>query len=352
MPPKFISKDLQSKPSFNIGITLGRKPTKGEVGLEIEVEGKNIPKDGAIPPPWVYHIDHSLRGAENAEYVLAKPIAFDDVPKALDKLWKTFDEWKSVFDDSNRTSVHVHLNCQEFYLNRLTAFFALWYALEEPLTEFCGEHRVGNLFCLRAVDAPALVTYMKRFVKNDGAGGLPEILHYGGLNPNALYKYGSLEIRTLRFDGKQETIQTFLNILQRLYLYSAEFSDPREVVALFSSGGPLSYFDTLLGDQAPIVKAAIGWSNQEIADAMYRGIRFAQEICYCRDWDLYKTQELKPDPFGRDSRKLVNKITNYSENAPVADSGLMQETVSFATEYSMPDIEDDMPEEPYWGDEL
>jgi hypothetical protein len=336
MPSEFIRREGSVKPGFNIGMTLARKPTAGAVGIEIELEGKNLPHEDLTPSPWGYHVDHSLRGEDNGEYVLNKPIEFDDVPKALATLWKTFDKCKSSFDDSNRTSVHVHLNCQEFHLNRLTAFLALWYALEEPLTEFCGEHRVGNLFCLRAVDAPAIITHLRTFIREDGSYPLNEMLHYAGMNPNALHKFGSLEVRTLKGCISPEPIETWISILERLYKLSADFPDPREIPASFSSGGPLSFFDNLLGDKADIVRAGIGWSNQDISDAMYRGVRLAQSLCYCRDWDEFKAIEVKPDPFGRDSRKLAGKIAAQAvmgdspaaPEAPTPPGGLVRYAVS------------------------
>jgi hypothetical protein len=347
---QFIETSNSIKPGFSIGVTLNRPSTKGEVGIEIEVEGNKFPKpeghEGtykAVSMPgmkyWSYVHDGSLRGKDNAEYVLTKPIMFSQADEALGQLWAKLNAHGSVIDDSNRTSVHVHLNCQEFHINRLTAFMAMWYALEEPLTEFCGEHRVGNLFCLRAVDAPATISYLRRFIKTSGEAQLPECLHYGGLNPQALMKYGSIEIRTLRGCNDPKTILDWVKILERLYTFSAEFPDPREVVALFSSGGPLSYFDTLLGDKAELVRQAINWSNEDISAAMFRGIRFAQELCYARDWDEFKALEIKPDPFGRDSRKLAQKIANMTVDvvAAAAVQPVMQPEYDDPDDYPEPD---------------
>lgn len=44
---------------------------KGDVGIEIEVEGKNLPKH--FEKYWRVEADGSLRGEDNAEYVLEKP---------------------------------------------------------------------------------------------------------------------------------------------------------------------------------------------------------------------------------------------------------------------------------------
>jgi hypothetical protein len=337
---KFILKDEVVKPTLSVAFALGNKPTKGEVGLEIEVEGTGLlheeegePLSGL--PQWIFCVDHSLRGEENAEYVLRKPLDFKDIPEALNKLYSKLADNGATFDDSNRTSVHVHLNCQDFHFNRLASLMALWYVLEEPLTEFCGEHRVGNLFCFRAVDTPAVVTNMRNFIRADGQFKINDIFHYAGLNPHALLKYGSLEFRTMRGCHSAEEVMSFVRILERLYRLSAEFPDPRDVVAGYSSGGPISHFNILLGDCAQSVRDAIGWTDSELSGAIFRGVRLAQTLCYCRDWDVFKALTIKDDPFGRDRSKVAKKV--------VAQAGAV-EAIPPAPLQSLADVQWGVPE--------
>jgi hypothetical protein len=316
----FVKKDLKPKPGFNVMTALNRKKKVGDVGLEIEVEGKKLPREDTTPSPWAFHVDHSLRGEENGEYVLQFPIAFDAVPVALETLWKAFYDKGSVLDDSNRTSVHVHLNVQEFHFNRLTSFMALYFAFEEVLTEWCGEHRVGNLFCLRAKDAPAIVTQIRNFIRTDGKRELREHHHYAALNSNALHKFGSLEFRTLRGVSDPKIILQWVGVLRRLYDLSSEFKDPRDIPALFSAEGPMAFFDTLLGENAAVIRSGIGMSEEDIRSSMYTGIRMAQDLCYCRDWDLFQSVELKADPFGRDPKKIMKKfMTAVNSDAAASD---------------------------------
>ncbi len=320
MQDVFIKQEEKKTPGFSIGVTLSRKETKGQVGLEIEVEGTKFPKPPGMegshapfPMPdmkyWSYVHDGSLRGADNAEYVLQRPIMFPLVEEALKELWDAFGKKKSTFDDSNRTSVHVHLNCQEFHLNRLTSLMALYFTFEEVLTEWCGDHRVGNLFCLRAKDAPAIVSQIRRFIKSDGKSELRDHLHYSGMNANALFKFGSLEWRTLRGCSDPEVILNWVNILRRLYELSAEFQDPRDVCAMFSSEGPVAFFDNVLGSMGQIVRKGVDFDNEKIAESMYEGIRLAQDICFCRNWDNFVPQTLSRDPFGRDAKKMMKKLS-------------------------------------------
>lgn len=298
------------------------KATSGSVGIEVEVEGNTFPKPPgmesthkAVPMEgwnfWHYVKDGSLRGHDNAEYVLGKPIDFEEVSAAIAELTDKLNAHGSKLDDSNRTSVHVHLNVQKFHMNRLTSFIALYLCFEEVLTEWCGDHRVGNLFCLRGKDAPGALTKIKRFIQSDGQTELHDNLHYAGLNTNALTKFGSLEIRTLRGPTEFSIIQDWVSILERLYKLSSEYLDPRDIPALFSRQGPLQFFNTVLGDQGSVVRAGIDFDDERIRDSMYEGIRLAQDLCYCRDWGNFKPVDLKDDPFGRDMRKVAEATASH-----------------------------------------
>lgn len=313
--------------SYNVGLTLSRSGTKGVVGIEIEVEGKKLPVE-KIPSQWRYEKDGSLRGEENAEYVLAHPIQFNEVDQALEDLWNLFRMKGSHLDESNRTSVHVHLNVQDFHLNRLTSLMAMYFVLEEVLTEWCGEHRVGNLFCLRAKDAPAIITQIRRFVASNMQTPLKDHHHYAGLNTNAIHKFGSLEFRALRGVSDPDVIRQWVGILQRLYELSAEYPDPRALCDLFSCEGPTNFFDNMLGEYSGSVRKAVSMTEDQIRDSMYEGIRLAQDICYARDWTVYTPVEYTPDPFRRRPPSLEQAYAEILGGTPVFAPSNVQFTPS------------------------
>jgi hypothetical protein len=337
MEELFVSRSTKATPGLNLGVILGlpkNKLQQGEVGIEIEVEGKNLPSVSQAhpPPPWVYKPDHSLRGDENGEYVLKAPIPFSEVPQALSKLWDCFEKAKTKFDDSNRTSVHIHLNVQSWHINRLTAFCALHFILEEVLVEWCGEHRVGNLFCLRAKDAEAIITWLKKFVQRDGEFALPDGLHYAGLNAQALQKFGSLEVRSLRGVSDPNIIQDWVKIYERLYRLSADFKDPTEICDWFSAEGPTAFFDRILGEVGSVVRSGIELTSDQIQDSMYAGVRRAQDICFCRDWKDFKALDVSDNPFGFTKKKLIQKAMQASGLA-VADEAGDDEGIYLQPEY-------------------
>lgn len=309
MNKTFLLNPAKTTLGFPIGPLLRRKVTKGEIGIEIEVEGNKFPKHAYngksavhpeyIPAIWGYHHDGSLRGQDNAEYVLKKPIKFSEVPKAISDLWEMFDKYGTVLEESNRTSVHVHLNVQEFHLNRLCAFMALYFSVEEILTAWCGEHRIGNLFCLRAKDAPAIVSSLKKFFQTNGEYEIRDGMHYAGLNAQAIFKFGSVEIRSLRGVSDPQIILDWVAVLQRIYELSKEYPDPRAIMDNFSGSGGLDYLQMVLGDKYGTIRNNIEFTNQQVTESMYEGIRLAQDLCYCRDWSKYEPVNTADDPFGR-----------------------------------------------------
>jgi hypothetical protein len=298
-----------------IHVLLGnRSPCSGDIGLEIEVEGNTFPKTSefedeeddseVIPSQWFYTYDGSLRGHDNAEYVLRKPLLFNEVPLALDDLWHMFKKFGSELDESNRTSVHVHLNVQSWHINRLAAFAGLYFSVEEVLTNWCGDARVGNLFCLRGIDAPAIIGKLRQFLNTGDLSVFDEGLHYSAFNLHAIKKLGSVEIRTMRGCRDPETIKTWVSVLQRLYELSDEYPDPRGVCEGFSGLGWESYVRGILGPNSDQILRDCGMTTDEVRQAMYRGIRLAQNVCYCRDWPKFQASKAKPDPFGRSAKAL------------------------------------------------
>lgn len=313
----FLPRTKPQRADYSVMYVMDKPGTTGDIGIEIECEGNKFQKQN-LPGLWTYHQDGSLRGEDNAEYVLRKPIRFDEVPGEIDKLWEMFENYGTVLDDSNRTSVHIHLNMLKFHLNRMCSFFGLYFIVEELLTQWCGEHRVGNLFCLRARDATGIITCLKKFIQNDMQTEITQGFHYAGLNANALHKFGSIEIRTLRGVMDKRTILHWVAILRRLYELSAEYPDPRQVVEGFSGEGPSAFLEKVLGPLTGVVVNEIGWGNTQINASVYHGVRLAQDLCYCRDWSDYNPTEVETDPFGR--KKKINMGASLYQPTAALDS--------------------------------
>ena len=235
------------------------------------------------------------------------PIPFSEASEAVTWLYQMMSDYGTVLDESNRTSVHIHLNVQAFNFNRLAAFAALFFTFEELLAEWSGEHRVGNLFCLRAKDAPGIVSRLRKYIENDGCNEIADGIHYAGMNFQAIQKFGSVEIRYLRGVTDPKIILDWIGMLQRIYEMSATFPDPRDVCSAFSYTGASGFIDEILGSWGPTLLNGIEMNQEQVRDSLYEGIRFAQDLCFCRDWSLYEPIPLVTDPFGRNVAKKVKK---------------------------------------------
>jgi hypothetical protein len=298
----FLKKKSRAGHDYVVSETLGKRLCEEDVGIEIEVEGRHLIQSNSVQG-WGYHRDGSLRGRENAEYVLNNPIKFDEVDTYVDRLFDALVANGAVLDNSNRTSVHVHLNATTFYSNRVTAFMALWFTFEELLTEWCGEHRVGNLFCLRAKDAQAIITAACRYVSSNGEVVPGDNFHYAALNLNALSKFGSIEVRTLRGVNDREILKTWVKILRKLYDASANYEDPRKIVENFSGEGPIAFMEDLFREHSYTIRQGCGMSEEQIRNSLYEGIRFAQDIVFSRDWSTFNPVKIERDVFGRKMKK-------------------------------------------------
>jgi hypothetical protein len=196
------------------------------------------------------------------------------------------------------------LNVLPFYQNRLASLLELWFICEELLSLYCGEHRAGNLFCIRAKDGPGIVTTIQEWFRNKGQFGLnnAEGLHYSALNMAALYKFGSVEVRTMRGLTDAESIKTWVRILRKLYDESEKYTDPRTIIEQFSLVGPLEFFHQLFGEYSNVILSKIP-NEVNVTASLFEGMRFAQDIAYSRDWSTFNPVKTVVDPFGRSKAK-------------------------------------------------
>ena len=258
-----------------------RKPTNGDLGVEIEVEGRHLPLADFY---WHNEKDGSLKGIETREYVLAKPMTLGEVRKSLDYLNKLYEVNNTKVDDSVRAGVHIHVNCQKLTMTQLFTFMSLYFVLENVLTKWCGQSREGNLFCLRASDAEGLLSQIKRGIVDKNWRGVygRDKLRYAAMNVKALATYGSLEFRAMRGTRDMNLIYMWASVLLGLKEKSKEFKNPSKIIEQFSVFGPTAFMKEVLGDNYEHFKC------DEQDEMLWDGVRNAQDIAYCVDWDGYE----------------------------------------------------------------
>lgn len=255
---------------------------KGEVGLEIEVEGENLPK--VIPSYWKGVVDGSLRG-EAIEYVLKQPCARNSVSRFLNYLEVYLKKNGAVLHMSNRTSVHVHINMAKYTLTECFTFVVLYLLFEDLLTNIAGESRVGNLFCLRAKDAEYFVDSLVSFAKTRKFNPKPEALRYTSVNVCSIVKFNSVEFRALRGTTDPQIITEWVNLLLTIKDASIKFDNPNSIIAEFSQLGPEKFVKKIFPDHWNLFTHQVNYQQ-----TMWDSTRLIQEIVYATDW----TKEIKP----------------------------------------------------------
>lgn len=263
-------------------------PTEGDYAVEIEAEGRHLP---ANINGWNRHNDPSLKaGQETAEYVMDGPKSLEGVKEALKEVDRTYVLSGTKVLDSQTSGVHIHVNVQQFTPKQMFTFIVTYFALEELLLKFCGEHREGNHFCLRAKDAEFIIHELSRSARTRKLSNLnTNNLRYCSLNPVSLFKYGSLENRAMRGTGNIDEITKWVEIIDQVKRSSLQFGSPDEVVRTMSMGGVRAFVQTILKD-----KADFFLNITHYKDIVKEGVRIIQPLAYAVDWDEYKDVKINP----------------------------------------------------------
>jgi hypothetical protein len=261
-----------------------RTETKGEIGVEIEVEGTSLPEMRAY---WRNERDGSLAGPESREYVLSKPLDLDGVKKALAYMEKMWTANGTTIHDAVRAGVHIHINCQRLTLIQLFNFITAFLILENCLTKWCGPTREGNLFCLRSKDASYLVAQLVAATGNRKRMRQvfhTDMLRYAAMNVKALGDYGSLEFRALRSTRDLSVVMKWATILYNLREHILKYENPIQLIQEFSMDGGVEFAEKLLGDHAAEVFALYD-TEAHLQHDLYEGMRNAQDVAYAvEDW--------------------------------------------------------------------
>ena len=253
------------------------KKTIGDVGIEIEVEGEMLPPSVGL---WRREVDGSLRGNESAEYVLNKPVSIDLVRRELDILKKAFVDYNSVFNESPRAGVHVHINVCDLTFKQVITMICIYIILEEFFIRYCDKSRDGNLFCLPSYNAGYLLSQIRRSCETEDAYVLrTDEIRYSSVNINSLFKYGSVEFRSLESTYNFDKILHWCKMLHKIKLAALKYDNPAELLLSFSKNECVPMINTIMEEYA-----AKFLEHKDALKVTREGILRAQDIAFSRDW--------------------------------------------------------------------
>lgn len=253
---------------------------RGEIGIEIEMEGKKFPLDSQ--GAWDSTGDGSLRGRvdEKREYVLTKPCKREDTLTVLSQLSSRLTSYGSTICPSYRTGVHIHTNIRNMTFTQAINYILSYYIFEDALMQYAGKDRIGNLFCLRVADAEGVLILLENAIKQKDLSLLhTDNIRYSSLNLKAIKTYGSLEFRGMPFNGDFHSIETWITLLLCVKDFSLTLKDPTELVALLSEKGGDNLAREVFGNMFQIFPK-IDWDS-----TMLNSVRLIQRLAYIIDWE-------------------------------------------------------------------
>lgn len=253
------------------------KNTIGDIGIEIEVEGELLPPAVGL---WRRERDNSLRGADTAEYVLTKPVPVNNVARELAILKDAFKAYGSIFNESPRAGVHVHVNVCDLTFKQVITMVCAYIILEEFFIRFCDKSRDGNLFCLPSYSASALLSQIRKTCEKDDVHIMnTDDIRYASINVNSLFKYGSVEFRSLESTYNFDKIEKWCKMLYQLKLAAQKYDSPSDLLMSFSKHDYVPMVMSIMGDYADAFL-----KHEDLLQVVRNGILRAQDIAFSRDW--------------------------------------------------------------------
>lgn len=278
-----------------------------EVGIEIELEGTNLPTQDKFRNYWVVKEDNSLREVEGhpgREYVLREPLSREKIPGVLELLFNKIRNEGSSVRLSHRCSVHVHLNIRDWTILELYKLFVLYTCFEDLLVNYSGPDRRGNLFCLRSKDAEYLFSNLAapfEYIRDNGTYQYnlgdrlySDNLRYLAMNVTSIPKFGSLEFRSMRGQDSAEPVKHWVSLLLRIYdAARGMYRTPTEILQDSSGLGIEAFTRKVLGSEWLETLRYTNWERDT-----RNCIRLAQEIVFAADvWEKLDTPvETAPAP--------------------------------------------------------
>lgn len=263
---------------------LKKEALEGDIGLEVELESgaeTNLPEISTV---WWQSVgDNSLRNGR--EYVTKKPLPLDERTfERIQFLFKQVATPRRKVQVSHRTSVHVHNNVSQYTPTQVWTIVVGYWLFENLLFEYCGEERKGNHFCLRLKDAEDLVDICfeeissQRIFQNIASDNIK----YGGINLNAIHKFGSLEYRGMRGTTDPKVIYNWAATLNMMQKNIAKYwSSPEDLLDFYYKNGWNSTA-SLAFTGAPLrdFLLAVNKADDLVEENVYRVIKIAYGVSW------------------------------------------------------------------------
>lgn len=219
--------------SYGIHSSVTEKGFRAGVELEIE-DVQGMRKALAL---WNPTTDGSLRN--NGKEFISAPSDRKTLVEGFKQLHASLIHSAEPEPFSERTSIHVHVNCLDNTVDE-TRSIILWYALFEPVFfALCHESRRNNIHCvgldqtvLSGIYRRPLSIYTSKWSK------------YTALNVLPLKELGTIEFRHMEGHDNAERFEDWLTILENLWAYGKKERFRKE---LLNDAGVAAAFEAIFG---------------------------------------------------------------------------------------------------------
>lgn len=206
-------------------------------GVELEIEDvRGFKKDP--PPLFVIEADGSLRN--NGKEFISQPSNIATLVKGFKDLHAVLQHSKQPQPFSDRTSIHVHVNCLDLTTGEARSV-VLWYALFEPVFfALVDASRRNNIHCV-GLDQTVLSKVYRRTLPHYANAWSK----YTALNVKPLTELGTIEFRHMEGHADAARFEDWLTILKALWTHGQKVPLTRDEIA--TDDAILRNFDAIFG---------------------------------------------------------------------------------------------------------
>lgn len=178
------------------------------VGLECEIESVRAHREGTHP--FKVTTDGSLRN-RGYEFI-SKPIPLTEAVPQFKQLHATIILNDPEVAFTERTSIHVHVNCANLPQHEVRNIIYMYALYEEFFFKLVDEHRKHNIHCV-----PLTETYLPAYYKSELATLIGKWHKYTALNIKPLSEQGTIEFRHMQGHNNPELLDKWLRSINNLF---------------------------------------------------------------------------------------------------------------------------------------
>lgn len=211
-------------------------------GIEYEIEAVNSFNDW-VDRNFTVISDGSLRN--NGREFVSAPQNYEKTLQQFYELHKGIVYLSDLDPYSERTSIHVHVNCQNLEKEQILNLIRLYIITEPIWFQFISEERQNSIYCV-----PIYSTILQSET-NHGLYKLIKTWHkYTAFNILPLNKFGTIEFRHLEGTDNYERFHKWLSAINNLFLFI--YNNRFEVVENLNIAFYISWIKTHLEPILPL----------------------------------------------------------------------------------------------------